>query len=578
MRQKKPDASQEWLIKLPQTAKRLDEILFSEAPSLAVYHDNSTLEQRLRQLALNKIKAQRMEQARLQQAQANWLQQAQANLVQLYVKVPSRVVDHTYHDYSNYPFQDPVSKMSFPKKLHEILSNPEFEHIISWMPHGRAWNLHNRDLFQTEVAPRYFYQEKFASFTRQVTGWGFKRLTKQGADFNAYYHQCFLRERPDLVVLIKRVPNNLGRSMPDVINEPNFYDPNLAWSIKKGEDDSMRSDSSKESSGSVQYKSNVHATSLDDAAATALISLSSVTNESLLSHELKVTSKRPVLPLRKRREQLAHYLIQQQDHPEQNRYQHELLLPQKQETKDVATKLQSMVPKVANSPKGKYCGTNTNHMAEVDHYSNSLSTARTPPTMLPKVTKATGKNTVKLPKVMRTTGKQCDTDTETERTGRWTEAEHDAFLEGLEMYGKRWNMISRHIKTRNVIQTRTHAQKYYLKLCKDGLHVDHFENVTDKKSTENELLATCTGKEHEMRPHTVPNKQMSEPTEKELDVCPQVIETKTELAGLSDRLQMNVVRAQVPDNNDDYHKYLRTVRLHTIICRLDSLKFCSQPS
>jgi len=572
LRQKKPDASQEWLIKLPQTAKRLDEILFREAPSLAVYHDNSTLEQRLRQLALNKIKAQRMEQAQMLQIR---FQQAQANLVQLYVKVPSRVVDHTYHDYSNYPFQDPVSKKSFPKKLHEILSNPEFEHIISWMPHGRAWNIHNRDLFQTEVAPRYFHQEKFASFTRQVTGWGFKRLTKQGTDFNAYYHQCFLRERPDLVVLIKRVPNNLGRLTPDFINEPNFYDPNLAWSIKKREDDSMRSDSSKESSGSVPYKSNVHATSLDDAAATALISLSSVTNESLLSHELKVSSKRPVLPLRKRREQLAHNLIQQHDHPQQ--YQHELLLPQKQVTKDVATKLQSMVPKVANSPKGKYCGTNTNHTAEVDHYSNALSTARTPPTMLPKVMKATGKNKVKLPKVMRTTGKHSDTDTSTERTGRWTEAEHDAFLEGLEMYGKKWNKISRHIKTRNVIQTRTHAQKYYLKLCKDGLHVDHFENVTDKKSTENELLATCTGKEHEMRPHTVYIKQMSQPTEKELDVCPQVIETKTELAGLPDKLQKNV-RAQVTDDNDYYHKYLRKVRLHTIICRLDSFYFCSQPS
>jgi len=232
-------------------------------------------------------------------------------------------------------------------------------------------------------------------------------------------------------------------------------------------------------------------------------------------------------------------------------------------TKDVATKLQSMVPKVANSPKGKYCGTNTNHTAEVDHYSNALSTARTPPTMLPKVMKATGKNKVKLPKVMRTTGKHSDTDTSTERTGRWTEAEHDAFLEGLEMYGKKWNKISRHIKTRNVIQTRTHAQNYYLKLCKDGLHVDHFENVTDKKSTENELLATCTEKEHEMRPHTVPIKQMSQPTEKELDVRPQVIERKTEFAGLPDKLQRNV-RAQVPDDNDYYHKYLRKVRLHTL--------------
>jgi SHAQKYF class myb-like DNA-binding protein len=557
LRQKKPHASQEWLVKLPQTAKRLDEILFSAAPSLAVYRDNSTLEQRLRQLALNKIKAQRMEEAQMLRIRS---QQAQNR------KVPSRVVDHTYHDYSNYPVQDPVSKMSFPKKLHEILSNPEFEHIISWMPHGRAWKLHCRDLFQTEVAPKYFHQEKFASFSRQLTGWGFKRLTKQGPDFNSYYHQCFLRDRPDIVVLLKRVPNKIGRLTPDVNNEPNFYDPNPAWSIKKREDDSMRSDSLKESSGSVSvpYKSNVHPTSLDDAAATALISLSSVPNKSLLSHEPKVSSKRPVLPLRSRREQLAHYLIQYQDHSQQNQYQHELLLPQKQ-TKAAATKLQSMVPMVANGPKGKYYGTNTNHTAEVDHYSNALFTARTPPAMLPKVMKARGKYKVKLPKVMRTTGKQSDTDTETERTGRWTEVEHNAFLEGLEMYGKKWNKISRHIKTRSVIQTRTHAQKYYLKLYKDGFHDDHFENVTDQKSTENELLATCTGKEH-----TVPIKPMIQPIEKESDV----------LAGLPDKLQNNLpnVRAQVPDNYYFYHKYIRKVRHHTLICRLDSFYFCSQPS
>lgn len=536
MRQKKPHANHEWLIKLPQTAKRLERILFSEASSLEVYRDISTLEQRLRQLALTKIKAQRMEQAQLLRFQQA---QMKANLVQCVMNLPpghrivpsrvSQVVDHTYHDYTNYSVQDHVSKMFFPKKLHEILTNAEFEQIISWMPHGRAWKLHNRDLFHSEVAPKYFHQQKFASFTRQLTGWGFKRLAKQGPDFNAYYHQCFLRERPDLVVLIKRVPNNLGRLTPDVINEPNFYDANPAWrSIKKKEDDMMRSDSSEESSGYVPYRSNVHVTSLDDAAATALISLSSVRNESLLPHEQKVFSKRPVLPLRKRREQLAHDLIQQQDHPQQTQYQLDLLLPQKEVTKAAATR--SMVPKV-------------NRTAEVDHYSNAISTARTPPAMLPKVMKTTGKYKVKLPKVMRTTGKHSDTDTKTKRTGRWTEVEHDAFLEGLEIYGKNWDKISRHIKTRSVIQARTHAQKYYLKLYKDKSNVNHFDNVSDKKSTENELLTTCISKEH--------------------DVRPLVVETKTKLAGWSDKPQKMLlnVRAQVPDNYYHYHKYLRKVRL-----------------
>ena len=47
--------------------------------------------------------------------------------------------------------------------------------------------------------------------------------------------------------------------------------------------------------------------------------------------------------------------------------------------------------------------------------------------------------------------------------GRWTREEHQLFLKGLELYGKGWKKIASHIKTRTVVQTRTHAQKYFLK-------------------------------------------------------------------------------------------------------------------
>lgn len=53
-----------------------------------------------------------------------------------------------------------------------------------------------------------------------------------------------------------------------------------------------------------------------------------------------------------------------------------------------------------------------------------------------------------------------------ESTGRWTHQEHQLFLRGLELYGKGWKKIACLIKTRAVVQIRTHAQKYFLKLSK----------------------------------------------------------------------------------------------------------------
>ncbi|KAI9913751.1 hypothetical protein PsorP6_005127 [Peronosclerospora sorghi] len=53
-------------------------------------------------------------------------------------------------------------------------------------------------------------------------------------------------------------------------------------------------------------------------------------------------------------------------------------------------------------------------------------------------------------------------------TGRWTEAEHQLFLQGLETFPYRaWKKIATLIKTRTVVQIRTHAQKYYQKLEKE---------------------------------------------------------------------------------------------------------------
>jgi SHAQKYF class myb-like DNA-binding protein len=57
-------------------------------------------------------------------------------------------------------------------------------------------------------------------------------------------------------------------------------------------------------------------------------------------------------------------------------------------------------------------------------------------------------------------------ETGQESTGRWTKEEHEAFLSALQTYGKEWKKVAAKVKTRTVVQTRTHAQKYFQKLAK----------------------------------------------------------------------------------------------------------------
>lgn len=51
--------------------------------------------------------------------------------------------------------------------------------------------------------------------------------------------------------------------------------------------------------------------------------------------------------------------------------------------------------------------------------------------------------------------------------GRWTNAEHRLFLEGLIKYGNEWKMVQKHIKTRSSTQARSHAQKFLIRIKKN---------------------------------------------------------------------------------------------------------------
>lgn len=87
----------------------------------------------------------------------------------------------------------------------------------------------------------------------------------------------------------------------------------------------------------------------------------------------------------------------------------------------------------------------------------------------PAVTKSKSKKKKNQPTVTMATAVTAQAGgpgTAGENTGRWTAEEHRLFLQGLEQHGKGWKKIASLIKSRTVVQIRTHAQKYFQKLAK----------------------------------------------------------------------------------------------------------------
>lgn len=125
----------------------------------------------------------------------------------------------------------PGRRKIFPIVLHELLSDVEMTgqtDIISWQPHGRCFIVHDTDAFVQQFLPRYFNQNKWSSFQRQLKLYSFERITA-GRDRGGYYHPNFVKGEAALCRSIVRtkVKGTRVRVPADVTREPNFYlEPN----------------------------------------------------------------------------------------------------------------------------------------------------------------------------------------------------------------------------------------------------------------------------------------------------------------------------------------------------------------
>lgn len=93
------------------------------------------------------------------------------------------------------------NKMSFPQKLHQVLSRDELSHCISWLAHGRAFRvIIPKRLELSRLLNDYFGYNCYSTFVSQLMNHGFQQIT-QGEDKNSFYHEVrFLYHTVDLIL------------------------------------------------------------------------------------------------------------------------------------------------------------------------------------------------------------------------------------------------------------------------------------------------------------------------------------------------------------------------------------------
>lgn len=97
--------------------------------------------------------------------------------------------------------KDRLTSQSYIIRISVLLEDVEKkgqQHIVSWMPHGRAFKIHDEKAFESLLLHRYFTATSLASFHRVLNQWGFQRI-RAGRDRRSWYHRLFIRGVTDLL-------------------------------------------------------------------------------------------------------------------------------------------------------------------------------------------------------------------------------------------------------------------------------------------------------------------------------------------------------------------------------------------
>jgi len=98
--------------------------------------------------------------------------------------------------------------------------------VATWSENGDNFVVKNVEKFASSVLPQYFKHSNFSSFARQLNFYGFRKLKAEPiltADYDArtasyvrFYHEKFQKDKPELLVHIKRATKSDVQSKDDV--------------------------------------------------------------------------------------------------------------------------------------------------------------------------------------------------------------------------------------------------------------------------------------------------------------------------------------------------------------------------
>ena len=124
---------------------------------------------------------------------------------------------------------------NFLLKLYQILENESYKNIIHWTEDGKYFIISNLHDFTEQILPHYYKHNNYSSFIRQLNMYDFHKK-KSGQNEHVFHHENFIRNRKDLLKLIKRkskkenIPMNNQNNLIQLYNS-NKYNKNniLDW-------------------------------------------------------------------------------------------------------------------------------------------------------------------------------------------------------------------------------------------------------------------------------------------------------------------------------------------------------------
>ena len=134
--------------------------------------------------------------------------QQRSDRTQETLRPPSDRIRRSIGELHNPPpveLREPRRKAIFPEKLHKLLLDLEASnqtHIASFTPSGRAFQVHDEEVFLNDVLSKHFRIKTMTSFRRQLYLYSFTKYRE--GNVSGYVHPYFQRDHPEWLSSIHR--------------------------------------------------------------------------------------------------------------------------------------------------------------------------------------------------------------------------------------------------------------------------------------------------------------------------------------------------------------------------------------